>query len=504
MSTFIIEQEKQAEDFLKSLKKEFLCEEENVYRKTRHYYDSFDWRLYNNNLIVHSEGKNFSLTIKENNQTIQSSALPNWPLFICDFPTGTQFTKVLKPVLQVRALCRKSSVHISIKKIKVLNKVNKTISQVFIETCKLRNQQKIMLIRVIPLRGYLRDSKKLLKWIEQNKIKEICKDLSEIVFKSVGITPGSYSSKINFKLDHYLPVGEAARQIHKKLLTIMQQNKDGILNDIDTEFLHDYRVSVRRTRSLYGHLQDELPENIVHRAKKDFSYLGKMTNRLRDIDVYLLNIEKYINYMPGDMGEQIKPFFDSLEKERIAEQKKIARHLRSKSYSSMLKYWNEYTSLEESDSGSENQIIDVARIQIMNRLATVLKLGGKIRPNSPDSMVHKLRIECKKLRYLLEFYSSLFASGLIPALIRQLKILQDYLGEFNDYSVQQSALHDFINKMTLKDDRNKQIIAAIGFLIGKLNERQIEVRKEFTKTFNKFAGPETLKIFKQIKMADNT
>lgn len=117
-------------------------------------------------------------------------------------------------------------------------------------------------------------------------------------------------------------------------------------------------------------------------------------------------------------------------------------------------------------------------------------------------MVHKLRIECKKLRYLLEFYSSLFKFGLIPALIRQLKILQDYLGEFNDYSVQQAALHDYINKMTFKDEKNKQIIAAIGFLIGKLNERQIEVRKDFTKTFHKFSGPETSNIFKQIKMAD--
>jgi len=117
-------------------------------------------------------------------------------------------------------------------------------------------------------------------------------------------------------------------------------------------------------------------------------------------------------------------------------------------------------------------------------------------------MVHKLRIECKKLRYLLEFYSSLFASGLIPALIRQLKILQDYLGEFNDYSVQQVALHDYIKKMTFRDDKNKQIIAAIGFLIGKLNERQIEVRKDFTKTFRIFAGPETTNIFKQIKLAD--
>jgi len=375
MSTFFIEQEKQAEDFLKSLNKEFLCEDENVSRKVRHYYDSFDWRLFNNNKVLHSEGKIFTLTNKRNDQIVQSTALPNWPLFVSDFPSATQFAKVLKPVLQMRALCRKSTVHISTKKIRVLNKERKTTTQIWLEICKLSNQQKFMMLRIIALRGYHRESRKLLKWITQQNIKEINKDLSEKLYESIGTNPGSYTSKININLDPYLPVSKAARLIHEKLLAVMQDNKNGILNDTDTEFLHDFRVSVRRTRSLYGHLKDELPENTVQKAKKDFTYLGKMTNRLRDIDVYLLNIDKYYNYMPGDMGEQIKPFFNNLEKERIAEQKKIVRHLKSKSYSEMLKYWMEYTSSEDSQTGSENYILDVARIQIMNRLTKVLKLG---------------------------------------------------------------------------------------------------------------------------------
>ena len=146
--------------------------------------------------------------------------------------------------------------------------------------------------------------------------------------------------------------------------------------------------------------------------------------------------------------------------------------------------------------------MDFAREKIMSHFEAVLSLGYKIIPGSPDALVHKLRIECKKLRYLLEFYSSLFPSGLIPSLIRQLKILQDYLGEFNDYSIQQATLHEYINTLPLNSEKNKRTITALGFLIGKLNERQIEVRKDFAKTFKKFVGPETTNIFNQIKIAD--
>jgi len=43
-----------------------------------------------------------------------------------------------------------------------------------------------------------------------------------------------------------------ARQIYQALLDIMVANEPGMHADLDTEFLHDYRVSLRRTRSLPG------------------------------------------------------------------------------------------------------------------------------------------------------------------------------------------------------------------------------------------------------------
>ena len=46
-----------------------------------------------------------------------------------------------------------------------------------------------------------------------------------------------------------MPAAEAAATILLRLLDTVEANVAGVLADIDTEFLHDLRVSVRRTRS---------------------------------------------------------------------------------------------------------------------------------------------------------------------------------------------------------------------------------------------------------------
>ena len=41
---------------------------------------------------------------------------------------------------------------------------------------------------------------------------------------------------------------------------------------------------------------------------------------------------------------------------------------------------------------------------IWKRYRKVCKLARSITPDTPDEIVHDLRIDCKKLRYLMEFF----------------------------------------------------------------------------------------------------
>ena len=75
-----------------------------------------------------------------------------------------------------------------------------------------------------------------------------------------------------------------------RLLDTMLANETGTREDIDSEFLHDFRVSVRRTRSAISQIKGVIPQKILDRFRPEFTWLGQITGPTRDMDVYLPEI----------------------------------------------------------------------------------------------------------------------------------------------------------------------------------------------------------------------
>jgi CHAD domain-containing protein len=109
-----------------------------------------------------------------------------------------------------------------------------------------------------------------------------------------------------------------------------------------------------------------------------------------------------------------------------------------------------------------------------------------------------LRIDCKKLRYLIEFFASLYPPKKIAILVTQLKKLQDNLGDFNDLSVQQSYLLNIADALPSDDTYNRRALIAIGFLINRLAHQQEIVKAAFTETFQEFASPANQELFRRL------
>ena len=65
----------------------------------------------------------------------------------------------------------------------------------------------------------------------------------------------------------------------------------------------------------------------------------------------------------------------------------------------------------------------------------VLKERRAIADDSPAEDLHELRKSCMKLRYLLEFFRSLYPRKQERALILKLKVLLDNLGNLQDLEV---------------------------------------------------------------------
>jgi len=279
----------------------------------------------------------------------------------------------------------------------------------------------------------------------------------------------------------------------------MKRNYDSVLQDIDTEFLHDFRVAIRRTRSFLSLLKKVLPKQISH-FMKEFKWLGSITGPVRDLDVYLLKQDDYQAILPEKLQTGLPYFFQELTEQRKIAFEQMVKGLQSQRFKQLMDDWSDYLNgFEESaGSGSWSKPCRPLAVKLVNkRFARIVKDGGSIDDTSEDELLHDLRIQAKKFRYLLEFFTPYFNSRDVKRFIKQLKKLQNNLGDFNDLSVQQAALEDYYDSLGGRTKQSKQVAAALGGLISHLAAEQVNVRNSFKRTFSRFTEKKNSNLFSQ-------
>lgn len=473
------------------------------------YFDSFDWRLYENGQTLQQKNDKFHLLSLNDGSIIHTVSLTQLQAvrFWWDFPDGS-LKNVLKSILDVRALLPALQVTSASQNLVLRNTDEKIVLQIELESLRLatgsQESVQIHLIKLQPVKGYPAEFKQVQVILADfasmiNSFGEIYTSL----LQTTGKKPGAYSSKMTVELTPEMTADQAMRKILNFLLQVIRQNQAGILNDWDTEFLHDFRVAVRRTRAALTQIKGIFPEEKLAAFKQGFVKLGKGTNRLRDLDVYLLKKQTYYTMLPEYLQSGLNPLFKQLEQERNQAFQSVKQLLSADEVQQLLEDWEHFlnpSSLPETETGSMAALPaqKVARQFIDKRFRKVLKISQKIHKDTPDSEIHRLRIQCKKLRYLLEFFSSLFPADKIKILIKHLKKLQGRLGDFNDLSVQQKQLKHDLNVTKSDAMRTHHTHSAIGALIGILHQKQHDMRSELQQLFDEFSQPPILKIHKKL------
>ncbi|KAF5435929.1 CHAD domain-containing protein [Candidatus Methanophagaceae archaeon] len=473
------------------------------------YFDSFDWLLYKANLVLFKQEDTFYL---EDQNSFEVATECPWQhkeeaRFWWDFPDCELKTK-LNEYLDVRALLPFLSFVQRHEKLHILNNDEKTVLLVYLDELNLNGDvastEPTRTVTLDPVRGYEKEFRSFHQFLERLKVAEPSEALFDLMLKQTRRKPGDYSSKVKVALTGDMSGSTATRKIMIYLLNVMKQNEDGVIRDIDTEFLHDFRVSGRRTRSALSQIKDVFPYAELDRFKQDFRVLGQYSNKLRDLDVYLHNKAQYLAMLPENLRHGLDPFFMDLEKQRENELIRFIEVLRSDFYRLLVRDWEAFLGSDaaheaaRTSTNAEKPVITLARAFIWRRYKKIMKDGAKIDNNSLDEKLHSLRIQCKKLRYLLEFFTSLFPSDEITLLTKQLKQFQDNLGELNDLSVQQKTLNEYLDTIVPESDRAILVAAAIGGLITNLNMRQQHVRAEFSDQFRLFGQKKNTKLFKQL------
>lgn len=283
----------------------------------------------------------------------------------------------------------------------------------------------------------------------------------------------------------------------------MDDNLQGAIADLDSEFLHDFRVAVRRTRSLLSELKSVFPTAALQRFRAEFGWLGALTSEVRDLDVYLLKFETYRGMVPEPLRDAMHPLHEFLvRRQRLAQRDHLAPALRSARYRKLHRQWLRFLdaplAARPLARDATRPIVAVARQRIWRTFKRVLREGSAIDRASPHEDLHELRKTCKKLRYLMEFFQSLFPAEEILALVKELKRLQDNLGDFQDLDVQIRSLTGFAGEMRAAGDLAPETERALAALADHLGTEMNVVRSEFEARFERFARQETRAQFKQL------
>ncbi len=355
-----------------------------------------------------------------------------------------------------------------------------------------RKKRQAQFLLVEPVRGYDEELAVLVSALEKVVIEN---DFSTCL----GVKSFGYNPKPALQLDGEAGAKKTANTIISAFIQVARMNEKGIQADYDTEFLHDYRVGFRKVRSVVSLFKGIYSQEDTDYLKREFADIMQVTGRMRDLDVYLLDREKYYSMVPDAAHGGLDILFAHLVSERKQLHKKLCKTLKTKGYTKRVKSLATGFADDLWGSGplAEKRSHAFACTLISKRYRKVCSIARTIDDNTPDEVVHNLRIHCKKLRYLMEFFTPIFARE-IKGLIKSLKVLQDNLGRFNDYSVQQESLAAFLDQNLIKGKDRVRVAESIGALTAMLNLLQKEERAKVVENFSRFDSRETRARFKNL------
>lgn len=459
------------------------------------FFDTFDWRLYRrkNRLALVREPHGQSLAcLSFSGVPIAGLEPASPPGFVRDLPSG-RLREHLEPIVSMRRLLPLFTIRGRQQRLALLNPDGKTVLRMLISSGRSVEERGTIQalpprLHLLPVLGYEEEHRRLLALFHEDPhLHPSPRSDFEQALSVTNLRPAEYTSKVEL---HFQPDDcalDALKQILQSLVRVMMTNLPGLKADIDTEFLHDFRVSVRRARSAVGQLKQLLAPGEAAAIGEELAWLGTITGPVRDLDVYLLEFDSYRQLVPEAHRDDLVPFRDFLARLRVGEREKMLAALDSDRFSSFVAGWEDPFLRREEGSGCRPiPVKEVADRRIWRLYRRCMKQGTAVTDDSPPEAMHELRKTCKKLRYLLEFFRSLHPPGEMATVIDSLKDLQDNLGSIQDLQVQSGAVQEFGLRMAERESATPAVLLAMGRLAEELTRHQLDEREEFHRRFARF------------------
>ncbi len=127
--------------------------------------------------------------------------------------------------------------------------------------------------------------------------------------------------------------------------------------------------------------------------------------------------------------------------------------------------------------------------RMLDRQVARVKKRGRTARSREEGDLHRLRIALKKLRYTAEFFAPLYPRRKVRRYLKQLRGLQNHLGDLNDVANVRAVVADLLRGRT---DNPDSLCFAAGSIMGWHAARTPRTIKQALKRYRKFR---TLKPF---------
>jgi CHAD domain-containing protein len=434
--------------------------------------DTFDWRLHSAGISLRfARGGPLVMQLPDGARVQAPLAGLRWPAHAHELSAGP-IRDTLAPLIAPRALMPVVTVRSAYQEARVLDAEEKTVARLLTESLDDGAGQ----LRIQPLRGYDAEADRIARLLARvDGFSAVTATPYDLALTRASRVPPN-GNRSSAKLRPETPAAVAIAEMLTGFTTAIEANVPGTVASIDIEFLHDLRVAVRRTRSILKLVGDVLPDGLAKRFAPEFKWLGDLTTPVRDLDVYLLELDSMAARLTSADPHDLDPFRAFLVKHRGTERRRLVRGLRSRRFQQLISDWRAALRQVATDTDGGPTVATLARRRLTQAYRNAARRGRQIEETSPSDDVHALRKRCKELRYLLEVFRPVCDNTAHRALLKELKSLQDTLGDFQDGEVQREAVREFAAAMMQQGAAPPKTLLAMGEMAAQLDAHQLNAR----------------------------
>jgi CHAD domain-containing protein len=256
-------------------------------------------------------------------------------------------------------------------------------------------------------------------------------------------------------------MAEAGRKILLAELSRMLQHEEGSRSGENIEDVHDMRVAIRRMRSTIRLLKLYVKQKYIRAHNRDLRRLGQVLGDVRDLDVMIEQIRVYQSSLDAEEQAALQTVVEALTARRDEARADLNDYFDSRAYQRLIISFCDFLMqpLPERSHDSQvspYQVRHVLPALIYDRLSAVRAYDTVVHQADAKTL-HALRIEFKRLRYLLSLFQDVLGQQ-AGEVIEEIKTIQDHLGHLNDGTVARSHLEG------LPDNENTALTGYLAFL----------------------------------------